>query len=62
MVFETWGTVPHTVAEEKLKSKNDQKKLSTFLSFHNNEEISTVHLEYGTGIRPVEPVWSAVLW
>ena len=52
MVFETWGTVPHTVAEEKLKSKNDQKKLSTFLSFHNT----------GTGIRPVEPVWSAVLW
>ena len=40
MVLETWGTVPHTVAEKKIEIEAKSKKLSTFLSFHNTSDLA----------------------
>ena len=38
--LETWGTVPHTVAEKKIEIEAKSKKLSTFLSFHNTSDLA----------------------
>ena len=57
MVLETWGTVPHTVAEKKIEIEAKSKKLSTFLLFHNTRENLMVFS--GSTLRPSPPLLPA---